>query len=185
DEFISRMPLGYDSMVGERGETLSGGQRQRISIARAVIRNSPILVLDEPTAALDAESEHLVIEALRRLMKGRTVIMIAHRLSTLVDADKIIVLKDGVVVEEGTYAALIARGGTFAELHRIQYQPAPHLSDAAGTRKPQNVTQTDRSSGRHRRRDHRSDQCGAAYAEHPDVPVHRPVSAQWGDRRQP
>jgi subfamily B ATP-binding cassette protein MsbA len=130
-EFISRMPLGYDSFVGERGETLSGGQRQRIAIARAVIRNSPILVLDEPTASLDTESEHLVIEALRRLMKGRTVIMIAHRLSTLVDADKIIVLKDGVVVEEGTHAALIARGGTFAELHRIQYQPAPQLSEAA------------------------------------------------------
>ena len=130
-EFISRMPHGYDSFVGERGETLSGGQRQRIAIARAVVRNSPILVLDEPTASLDTESEHLVIEALRRLMKGRTVIMIAHRLSTLIDADKIIVLKDGIVAEEGTYAALIARGGTFAELHRIQYQPAPHVSDAA------------------------------------------------------
>jgi ABC-type multidrug transport system fused ATPase/permease subunit len=131
DEFISRMPLGYHTMVGERGDTLSGGQRQRIAIARAVIRNSPILVLDEPTAALDAESEHLVIEALRRLMKGRTVIMIAHRLSTLIDADKIIVLRDGVIVEEGTHAALIARGGVFAELHRIQYQTAPHVANAA------------------------------------------------------
>jgi ABC-type multidrug transport system fused ATPase/permease subunit len=131
DEFISRMPLGYDTMVGERGNTLSGGQRQRIAIARAVIRNSPILVLDEPTAALDAESEHLVIEALRRLMKGRTVIMIAHRLGTLIDADKIIVLKDGVVAEEGTHAALIARGGVFAELHRFQYQTAPQIADAA------------------------------------------------------
>ncbi len=131
DEFISRMPQGYDSMVGERGEMLSGGQRQRIAIARAVIRNSPILVLDEPTAALDTESEHLVIEALRRLMKGRTVIMIAHRLSTLVDADKIIVLKDGVVVEEGTHEALIARGGVFSELHRIQYQATRRLAHAA------------------------------------------------------
>jgi subfamily B ATP-binding cassette protein MsbA len=131
DEFISRMPLGYDSMVGERGETLSGGQRQRIAIARAVIRNSPILVLDEPTAALDTESEHLVIDALRRLMKGRTVIMIAHRLSTLVDADKIIVLKDGVVAEEGTHEALIARGGVFSELHRIQFQATRRLADAA------------------------------------------------------
>jgi ABC-type multidrug transport system fused ATPase/permease subunit len=119
-DFISRMPQGYDSVVGERGETLSGGQRQRISIARAVIRNSPILVLDEPTAALDTESERLVIEALRRLMKGRTVIMIAHRLSTLIDADKIIVLKDGVVVEEGPHAALIAHGGVYADLHRAQ-----------------------------------------------------------------
>ena len=131
DEFISRMPLGYDTMVGELGNTLSGGQRQRIAIARAVIRNSPILVLDEPTAALDAESEHLVIEALRRLMKGRTVIMIAHRLSTLIDADKIMVLRDGVVAEEGTHAALIARGGVFAELHRIQYQTASRVADAA------------------------------------------------------
>jgi ABC-type multidrug transport system fused ATPase/permease subunit len=131
EEFISRMPHGYDSMVGERGETLSGGQRQRIAIARAVIRNSPILVLDEPTAALDTESEHLVIDALRRLMKGRTVIMIAHRLSTLVDADKIIVLKDGIVAEEGTHEALIARGGAFSELHRIQYQATRRFADVA------------------------------------------------------
>ncbi|MCA6119313.1 ABC transporter ATP-binding protein [Bradyrhizobium sp. WSM 1738] len=120
DEFISRMPLGYDTIVGEHGSTLSGGQRQRVAIARAVIRNSPILVLDEPTAALDAESEHLVVEALRRLMRGRTVIMIAHRLGTLVEADKIIVLKDGVVAEEGSHAELIARDGVFADLHRIQ-----------------------------------------------------------------
>ena len=120
-EFISRMPLGYDAMVGERGDNLSGGQRQRIAIARAVVRNSPILVLDEPTAALDTESEHLVIEALRRLMKGRTVIMIAHRLNTLVGADKIIVLRDGMVVEEGTHEGLIARGGVFADLNRIQH----------------------------------------------------------------
>ena len=121
DEFISRMPLGYDALVGEQGNTLSGGQRQRIAIARAVIRNSPILVLDEPTAALDAESEHLVIEALRRLMKGRTVIMIAHRLNTLIGADKIIVLRDGAVVEEGTYDGLIACDGVFAELNRVQH----------------------------------------------------------------
>ena len=130
DEFISRMPLGYDTMVGELGNTLSGGQRQRIAIARAVIRNSPILVLDEPTAALDAELKHLVIEALRRLM-NRTVSMIAHRLSTLIDADKIMVLRDGVVAEEGTHAALIARGGVFAELHRIQYQTASRVADSA------------------------------------------------------
>jgi ABC-type multidrug transport system fused ATPase/permease subunit len=122
DEFISRMPHGYDSAVGERGDTLSGGQRQRIGIARAIIRNSPIMILDEPTAALDTESEKLVIEGLTRLMKGRTVIMIAHRLSTLKDADKIIVLKDGVVVEEGTNDALIAQDGVYAELHRIQYE---------------------------------------------------------------
>jgi subfamily B ATP-binding cassette protein MsbA len=121
-EFIMRMPLGYDSIVGERGDTLSGGQRQRIAIARAVIRNSPVLVLDEPTAALDAESERLVIDALRRLMKGRTVIMIAHRLNTLIGADKIIVLKDGLVAEQGSQDELLARGGVFAELHRIHHQ---------------------------------------------------------------
>jgi subfamily B ATP-binding cassette protein MsbA len=132
EEFISRTPLGYDSIVGERGDTLSGGQRQRIAIARAVIRNSPILVLDEPTAALDTESEHLVIEALRRLMKGRTVIMIAHRLNTLVGADKIIVLKGGVVVEEGSHQSLIARGGVFAKLHRAQQPADPiHAASAA------------------------------------------------------
>jgi subfamily B ATP-binding cassette protein MsbA len=125
DEFISRMPHGYDSVVGERGDTLSGGQRQRIGIARAVIRNSPIMILDEPTAALDTESERLVIEGLQRLMKGRTVIMIAHRLSTIRDADKIIVLKDGVVAEEGTNDELIARGGVYAELHRIQFETPP------------------------------------------------------------
>ena len=122
DEFISRMPHGYDSMVGERGDTLSGGQRQRIGIARAIIRNSPIMILDEPTAALDTESERQVIEGLKRLMKGRTVIMIAHRLSTISDADKIVVLKDGVVAEEGSTDELLARGGVYAELHRIQYE---------------------------------------------------------------
>ena len=131
DEFISRMPHGYDSVVGERGDTLSGGQRQRIGIARAVIRNSPIMILDEPTAALDTESERLVIEGLQRLMKGRTVIMIAHRLSTIRDADKIIVLKDGVVAEEGTNDALIARGGVYAELHRIQYETPTTDADGA------------------------------------------------------
>jgi subfamily B ATP-binding cassette protein MsbA len=121
DEFIRNMPNGYDSIVGERGDTLSGGQRQRIGIARAVIRNSPIMILDEPTAALDTETERLVIEALRRLMKGRTVIMIAHRLSTISEADKIVVLKDGVVAEQGSNDELIALGGVYAELHRIQY----------------------------------------------------------------
>jgi len=132
DEFIGRMPHGYDTVVGERGDTLSGGQRQRIGIARAVIRNSPIMILDEPTAALDTESEHLVIDALRELMKGRTVIMIAHRLSTISQADKIIVLKDGVVAEEGSHSELLARNGVYAELHRIQYETAASApADAA------------------------------------------------------
>jgi len=132
DEFVSRMPHGYDTVVGERGDTLSGGQRQRIGIARAVIRNSPIMILDEPTAALDTESEKLVIEGLERLMKGRTVVMIAHRLSTLRDADKIIVLKGGVVAEEGTNDELIAMGGVYAELHRIQFeQPSAQPAKAA------------------------------------------------------
>lgn len=132
-EFIERMPNGYDSIVGERGDTLSGGQRQRIGIARAIIRNSPIMILDEPTAALDTESEHLVIEGLRRLTAGRTIIMIAHRLSTIRDADKIIVLKDGIVAEQGTNDELIVLGGVYAELHRVQNQPAHRnaLSDVA------------------------------------------------------
>jgi ABC-type multidrug transport system fused ATPase/permease subunit len=121
-EFIVRMPKGYDSLVGERGLTLSGGQRQRIGIARAIIRNAPILILDEPTAALDTESEKLVIDALEQLMKGRTVITIAHRLSTIRDAHKILVLKDGVVAEEGSHNELVARGGFYAELYRVQIE---------------------------------------------------------------
>ncbi|HWE25793.1 MAG TPA: ABC transporter ATP-binding protein [Myxococcales bacterium] len=119
-DFIVRLPKGYDTLVGERGLTLSGGERQRIGIARAIIRDSPILILDEPTAALDAESEHVVIEALERAMNGRTVITIAHRLSTIRDADKILVLRDGFVCEQGTHDELLALGGEYAELHRIQ-----------------------------------------------------------------
>ncbi len=121
-EFISEMPQGYDSAVGDRGLTLSGGQRQRIGIARALIRDSPILILDEPTAALDAESERLVMSALQRLMADRTVITIAHRLSTIRDADKIVVLEEGRVVEEGTHNELLTAGGRYADLHRIQYE---------------------------------------------------------------
>ena len=131
DEFISKMPHGYDTMVGERGLTLSGGQRQRIGIARAVVRNSPILILDEPTAALDTESEKLVMEALERLMKGRTVITIAHRLSTIRDADKIVVLKGGYVAEEGTHDELVALGKIYAELYHIQSGAEPMVSPQA------------------------------------------------------
>ena len=125
DEFHFRMPNGYQTFVGDRGDTLSGGQRQRIGIARAIIRNNPIRTLDEPTAALDTESERLVIEALERLMKGRTVLTIAHRLSTIRDADKIIVLKDGVVAEQGTHDQLLAMGGTYAELYSVQFDTSP------------------------------------------------------------
>jgi subfamily B ATP-binding cassette protein MsbA len=124
DEFIARMPNGYATIVGERGDTLSGGQRQRIGIARAVIRDNPILILDEPTAALDTESERLVIEGLERLMKGRTVICIAHRLSTIRDADNIIVLGKGVVAEQGTHAELLARNGIYAALYHVQFGDA-------------------------------------------------------------
>jgi len=121
DEFISHMPQGYDTMVGERGSTLSGGQRQRIGIARVMVRNSPILLLDEPTAALDSESEKLVIDALQRLMEGRTVIAIAHRLSTIRDANQILVITGGVVAENGTHKELMAQKGLYAELHRTQF----------------------------------------------------------------
>ena len=120
-EFITRMPNGYDSVVGDRGMTLSGGQRQRIGIARALIRDNPILILDEPTAALDAESEHLVVEAMERLVAGRTVIAIAHRLSTLRNADKIIVVEDGVVSEDGSHDHLLALDGVYAQLHHLQF----------------------------------------------------------------
>ena len=120
-EFITRMPQGYDSLVSERGTTLSGGQRQRIGIARALIRENPILILDEPTAALDAESEQLVVEALERLMTGRTVITIAHRLSTLRNADKIVVIQEGVVTEEGTHNELLELHGVYAQLCHLQF----------------------------------------------------------------
>lgn len=134
DEFIGRMAHGYDTMVGERGSTLSGGQRQRIGIARAVVRNSPILMLDEPTAALDTESEKLLMEALERLMQGRTVITIAHRLSTIRDSDKIVVLKDGYVAEEGTHDELVAKGGIYHELWTTQVSaPAPVAPALAAT----------------------------------------------------
>lgn len=120
-EFIERMPHGYDSAVGERGLTLSGGQRQRIGIARAFIRENPILILDEPTAALDAESEEMVIEGLDRLTRDKTVIIIAHRLSTIRTADVILVIDDGVVTERGTHRELMAvPDGTYARLYRLQ-----------------------------------------------------------------
>jgi subfamily B ATP-binding cassette protein MsbA len=120
DEFINKMPHGYDTLVGERGVTLSGGQKQRIGIARAIVRNSPILILDEPTASLDTESEKVVMEALERLMEGRTVITIAHRLSTIRDADKIIVIENGCVAEQGTHEELMEKGEIYADLYNVQ-----------------------------------------------------------------
>jgi ABC-type multidrug transport system fused ATPase/permease subunit len=136
DEFIAKMPKGYDSEVGERGMTLSGGQRQRIGIARAIIRNSPILILDEPTAALDTESEKTVMEALERLMKGRTAIAIAHRLSTIKDADQIVVFKDGFVHEKGTHDELLVKNGLYAELYRIQFPTGPGVPPAPAAAAP-------------------------------------------------
>jgi ATP-binding cassette subfamily B protein len=124
-EFIAEMPEGYDTMVGERGVSLSGGQRQRIAIARAVIRNTPILLLDEPTSGLDAASEQAVFEALGRLMKGKTCVVIAHHLATIQRADVIFVVKDFALAEQGTHTELLAAGGLYSELYGIQ------LGDAA------------------------------------------------------
>ena len=121
-EFIMEMPDGYNTMVGERGVTLSGGQRQRIAIARAVIRDTPILILDEPTSGLDAASEQIVFEALDRLMKGKTSIVIAHHLATIRRADIIFVVKDNTLVERGTHDELLAAGGLYAELYDIQFR---------------------------------------------------------------
>ncbi|HMD49727.1 MAG TPA: ABC transporter ATP-binding protein, partial [Bryobacteraceae bacterium] len=120
-EFIEAMPEKYDTILGERGVTLSGGQRQRIAIARAVIRNTPILIMDEPSSGLDAASEKLVFEALDRLMQGKTSIVIAHRLSTVRNANVIFAVRDGAVVESGTHSELLASGGLYADLYNIQF----------------------------------------------------------------
>jgi ATP-binding cassette, subfamily B, bacterial len=121
-EFIARLPQQYDSIVGERGVTLSGGQRQRIAIARAILRNAPLLLLDEATSSLDAESETLVQAALARLMQHRTTLVIAHRLATVLSCDRILVMDQGRIVEEGTHESLTARGGLYARLARLQFQ---------------------------------------------------------------
>ena len=120
-DFITALDKGYDTQVGERGITLSGGQRQRIAIARAILRDAPILLLDEATSALDAESETLVQQGLERLMEGRTTLVIAHRLATVLKADRILVVDDGRIVEEGTHKSLVARDGVYARLARLQF----------------------------------------------------------------
>ena len=122
-DFISELPQGYDTIIGEAGLRLSGGQRQRLSIARAMLRDAPILLLDEATSSLDTQSERLVQEALKRLMVGRTTLVIAHRLSTVIDADRIFVLDGGQVVEQGSHHELLARNGLYAELSRMQLAP--------------------------------------------------------------
>ena len=127
-EFITELPLGYDTMVGERGLRLSGGQRQRISIARAMLKNAPILLLDEATSSLDSESERQVHTALTSLMQGRTTIVIAHRLSTVSDADCIYVLEKGRVVESGTHTELYSRGGLYAHYCRMQLDDGQSLN---------------------------------------------------------
>jgi len=123
DEFIRQLPDGYSTLVGERGLRLSGGQRQRIAIARAFLKNPPILILDEATAALDSESENLIHEALRRLMQGRTTFIIAHRLSTVMNADRIVVIEQGAVCEVGQHPDLLARSGVYRQLYREQFRP--------------------------------------------------------------
>jgi ABC-type multidrug transport system fused ATPase/permease subunit len=134
EEFASRLPRGYDTVVGERGETLSGGQRQRITIARAIVRNAPILLLDETSAALDPESEELIFAGLARLMRNRTSITIAHRLETVRRADVIFVLHHGVIAERGTHDQLLAANRLYARLYRMQF----HIERLATSRRVTN-----------------------------------------------
>src|SRR5207247_973120 len=115
---------GYDTVLGERGVTLSGGERQRLSIARAILKDAPVLILDEPTSALDSQTEKLLLDALERLMANRTTFLIAHRLSTVRKAHRIVVLDQGRIVETGTHEELLRRGGAYAHLHQLQFQTA-------------------------------------------------------------
>jgi ATP-binding cassette subfamily B protein len=124
-DFISALPEGYRSHLGERGVRLSGGQRQRISIARAMLKNPPLLLLDEATSALDAESERMVQAALEAAMRGRTTLVIAHRLATVLRADRIVVMEAGQIVDTGTHAELVARGGLYARLAAMQFDLQP------------------------------------------------------------
>ncbi len=122
DSFIQKLPKGYDTEIGENGYTLSGGERQRLSIARALLKDAPIILLDEATAALDPENETLIQKAISTLIKNKTVIVIAHRLRTVQNADKIIVLNEGKIAESGTHAELIEKGGIYREMYRLQHE---------------------------------------------------------------
>jgi ATP-binding cassette, subfamily B, bacterial MsbA len=132
-DFVATMPQGIDSVIGHNGGQMSGGQRQRLAIARAIYKDAPILILDEATSALDSESERLVQQALEALMRGRTSLVIAHRLSTIKAADRVLVLDGGRVVEQGTHAELLAKGGLFAHLHSLQFKTEPKPAAEAAT----------------------------------------------------
>jgi subfamily B ATP-binding cassette protein MsbA len=129
-EFTRNLPLGLNTLVGENGLLLSGGQRQRIAIARAILKDAPILILDEATSALDSESERYIQQALEHLMKNRTTIIIAHRLSTIEKADQIVVMEQGQVMEQGTHHDLLSQGGHYAALHRLQFASGADSSQA-------------------------------------------------------
>jgi ATP-binding cassette, subfamily B, bacterial len=149
-QFISRLPDGYDTVLGERGATLSGGERQRVAIARALLKDAPVLVLDEPTSGLDAETEHSLLQALERLMIGRTTIIIAHRLSTIRKADQILVLRDGQILETGSHHQLIEHQGHYAHMHQIQHGVTAQAHDpwtGSHARRPSEPDVTDERAG--------------------------------------